>query len=271
MEKEKEKEKPEYLYHYTNINTLALILKHKTIRFNSLNKVDDLSEGVTDDLGAMGKYIFVSSWTESPEESIPFWKMYTKDMGGVRIRLKSYPFVQYQLPKNSKSNFIVSDDIYTYFKPDFFFNEEYLVLPKWDILEKVEYTNKIENLFPEIIKIKEGKIFIPFGSLGIYKREEWSFQKEWRYKIIFLPISLDELNKYSNNLAKAIHDRLWYKRDLPFDDIYLDIADDALNRMEITLGPCVNEGDKLIVESLVEKYCQNATIKNSVLENTIRI
>lgn len=25
---------PEYLYHYTNLDTLALILKNKTIRFN---------------------------------------------------------------------------------------------------------------------------------------------------------------------------------------------------------------------------------------------
>ena len=90
-----EKTIPDYLYHYTNINTLALILKNKTIRFNSLNRVDDLSEGLTNDLGEMGKYVFVSSWTETPEESIPFWKMYTKDMGGVRIRLKSSPFRTY--------------------------------------------------------------------------------------------------------------------------------------------------------------------------------
>ncbi len=32
---------PDYLYHYTSIENLALILKNKTIRFNSLINVDD--------------------------------------------------------------------------------------------------------------------------------------------------------------------------------------------------------------------------------------
>ena len=34
-----------HIYHYTNIETLALILKNKTIRFNRLDRVDDISEG----------------------------------------------------------------------------------------------------------------------------------------------------------------------------------------------------------------------------------
>ena len=29
------------IYHYTSIETLALILKYKTIRFNRLDQVDD--------------------------------------------------------------------------------------------------------------------------------------------------------------------------------------------------------------------------------------
>lgn len=43
-------------YHYTNIDTLALILKYKTIRFNSLENVDDLEEVKSSDLGDVGKY-----------------------------------------------------------------------------------------------------------------------------------------------------------------------------------------------------------------------
>lgn len=34
----------DYLYHYTNVETLALILANRTIRFNALNKMDDLQE-----------------------------------------------------------------------------------------------------------------------------------------------------------------------------------------------------------------------------------
>ena len=32
------------IYHYTSIETLALILKNKTIRFNRLDHVDDVDE-----------------------------------------------------------------------------------------------------------------------------------------------------------------------------------------------------------------------------------
>lgn len=34
----------EYIYHYTSIETLALILQSKKIRFNSLKNVDDINE-----------------------------------------------------------------------------------------------------------------------------------------------------------------------------------------------------------------------------------
>ena len=40
----------EYLYHYTNIETLALILQNHSFRFNSLDKMDDLQEQETADL-----------------------------------------------------------------------------------------------------------------------------------------------------------------------------------------------------------------------------
>ncbi len=32
---------PKYLYHYTDVDTFALILKNKTIRLNSLDKIDN--------------------------------------------------------------------------------------------------------------------------------------------------------------------------------------------------------------------------------------
>ena len=40
-----------YLYHYTSLETLALILKNKTICFNNLLNVDDLEEPSTQDMG----------------------------------------------------------------------------------------------------------------------------------------------------------------------------------------------------------------------------
>lgn len=39
------------IYHYTNIEALALILKNQTIRFNRLDKVDDIEEGNAESWG----------------------------------------------------------------------------------------------------------------------------------------------------------------------------------------------------------------------------
>ena len=41
---------PEYLYHYTSIETLALIMSKRCIRFNCLKFVDDPEENVSSDI-----------------------------------------------------------------------------------------------------------------------------------------------------------------------------------------------------------------------------
>lgn len=73
-------------FHYTSIDSLALILKNRTLRFTRLDRVDDLEEArVEQNRYDLSKFIFVSCWTENGEESIPLWKMYSGGAGGVRI------------------------------------------------------------------------------------------------------------------------------------------------------------------------------------------
>lgn len=86
----------EYLYHYTDIEALALILKNRTIRFNSLNKMDDLQEQETGDIKNIGQFCYVSSWTEDDIESIPMWNIYSSLNAGVRIKLRKFPFKKYE-------------------------------------------------------------------------------------------------------------------------------------------------------------------------------
>ena len=87
---------PEYLYHYTSINTLALILSTKSIKLSPLNSVDDLTETLSADEVNFGQYVFVTCWTSDEEESIPFWKMYTPDMTGVRLKFPKKMFQEYE-------------------------------------------------------------------------------------------------------------------------------------------------------------------------------
>lgn len=251
---------PKYLYHYTNINTLALILKNKTIKFSSLDKVDDLEESQTNDLGNFGKYCFVSCWTENEEESIPFWHMYTQNKEGVRIKLPSNPFKKYVIPKEITK----TEDILTYFNPVNLLTNNYFIQPFLDILRKVEYTDDISLLYPKVYFRTKKSTELDVTNLGKYKRTYWSFQKEWRYWFFVFPGTIEDL-KTKNPINKWIENK-----DLPFDDYYLSIDDEAFKRMEIILGPNTNEGHQIIVESLIDKYNQNAKALDSSLKGKIR-
>lgn len=93
---------PGFLYHYTSVDTLELILRNKTIRFNPLNKMDDPLEQWSAHGVQEGKHVFVSSWSDQCNEIPDMWKQYCKPgpETGVRIKLPTNPFstVQNNLP-----------------------------------------------------------------------------------------------------------------------------------------------------------------------------
>lgn len=252
---------PKYLYHYTNINTLALILKNKTIRFSSLDKVDDLEEPQTNDLGNFGKYCFASCWTEIEEESIPFWHMYTQKKEGVRIKLPSNPFKKYIIPKI----FTKTEDIPTYFNPDNYFTSNYLIQPFIDILRKVEYTDDVSLLCPKVYSRTKESTELNMTNIGKYKRTHWCFQKEWRYWFFVFPGASSELKNPENAINKWIS-----AIELPFAEYYLLIDENAFKDMEIILGPNTNEGHQIIVESLINQYNPTAKVMDSSLKGRIR-
>ncbi len=250
----------EYLYHYTNLNAFALILKTKRFRFNSLKNMDDAEEVVTANSDFLGKYCFVSSWTDLEEESIPFWAMYTDNMTGLRIRMKKYPFKKDFLSlgyyKNGKrfesycpSKIVESYSIYLY--------------PTIPFLRKVEYTNDEKLIFPEPLKHvsqnTDGTYNIRgnFNDIDKYKRDTWAFQSEWRYSLVFFPH--DEKGRLNLDLS-ANGD------DMPFWHVDLEIADEAYDTIQIVTGPKMPEGDKILLETLVGKYCPAAKIEHSTLK-----
>ena len=76
------------IHHYTNLEALAMILSTRKLKFSRLDCVDDLEEGEIESDGLrLGKYVYVSCWTENEEESIPLWKMYGGYGVGVRISI----------------------------------------------------------------------------------------------------------------------------------------------------------------------------------------
>lgn len=86
------------IYHYTNIETLALILANRTIRFNRLDLVDDPEEFDFEHEGLRpAEYYFISCWTNNERESLPQWAMYGHSNHGVRIGMKENMFTVYEV------------------------------------------------------------------------------------------------------------------------------------------------------------------------------
>lgn len=154
---------PKTLYHYTSIESLALILKNKTIRLNSLDKMDDLQENIARDVENMGRIVFVSSWTKKEKDCVSMWKMYSGFESGVRIALPANPFVREQTKGKiikKPSNwwgYCVEDDSTC---SDTFLDLQKLnnlgVMPveaiEGNILTKVEYIDDKEYLEPTVCK-----------------------------------------------------------------------------------------------------------------------
>lgn len=268
----------EYLYHYTSIETLLLILKNKTIAFNSLINVDDLEECESKDIKKIGKICYVSCWTDDTSESIPMWSMYTKNMQGVRIRLKKFPFKKYNF-KCGEYHF--KSDAETYINYEKLYNEDKTTIAGEPQLVKAIYTNNEGLIYPtvksikeEIQKLNDGRIQrntstnYSFKEIGKYKRKNWEFQNEVRYIINMSLWSMKELEecKSAEDQSKLIDRIEDDKYKAPYNLFFLELTDEALNDIEILIGPKATEAQEEMVRLMAEKYCPNAKIIKSQLK-----
>lgn len=270
----------EYLYHYTSIETLALILKTYTFRFNSLDKMDDLQEKEAADIKNVGQFCYISSWTDDITESIPMWKMYSSIDSGVRIRLKKNPFKMHEntvtaLEQVTKSP--VTDNsngnIFKSLIPMAEMFAKGFICPgamNNNILHQVEYTSDINKLYPKLITTDGDSFHIALGELGKYKNTHWAFQNEWRYILLFFPLNLNQPVEKSATEAQIMGNKILQGLERqPFPHYDLTIDDTAYTQMEITLSPKISAGNRIIIESLIEKYNPSAIIKNSSLVGLI--
>lgn len=249
-----------FLYHYTSINTLGLILKNKSIKFNSLEKMDDLDEKIVLNK-ELGKYTFVSCWTNIEEESIPMWKMYSDDFKGIRIKLPKNPFKVYI--KDGEKYIIDVNDIVS---KDYYYYKPYLD----SSLRSVDYKSlkEVEEKKNEIGK----EAFNYFGYdpylVGLYKSDYWTFQHEWRYILFVVPSKNPK-----EDIKKGVMDEDYIVTlpNINLEAKYLSIDENAIKQMEITLGPKTNEIDKKIVELLLKDSNLNKDVKiqESILKGRI--
>lgn len=269
-------ENTEYLYHYTNLETLALILKNRTIRFNSLDKMDDLQEQETADIRNIGQFFYISSWTEDATESIPMWNMYASLNSGIRIKLHKNPFKVYENTAVDLSHVIhasVTDNsdgkpLLSIIPLAEMFAKGFIAPQAMarDLLRKVEYTDDKDKLYPKMLTENGNQFVIAMGELGRYKNLHWSFQSEWRYILNILPIDLNQPVESSMKDFQLVANKMrWGIANQPFPHYDMVIADDAFADMEITLSPRISAGNRIIVQALVEKYNPAAVLCDSSL------
>lgn len=275
----------DYLFHYTSIETLALILENRTLRFNNLLYVDDVEEAETEDMGLFGKMIFVSCWTDLEEEQIPLWNLYTPNMQGVRIRFPKYPFVKYHYSKGDY-NFKEDADSYIDYSDKRMY-EKCSIVPNLPHLIQIEYTDDIQKLKPvvrhesyigaakdfinceslEDVGDKQPEVRYCFDDLGKYKNTSWSFQREWRYWISVSPMGISEMSPPSLRIQQEQIRRLEDRSSPPpVRDLFLRLCPEVFNDMEIVFGPKMSAAQKIMVRALVEKYAPKAVCRDSRLK-----
>lgn len=266
---------PEYLYHYTSLDKLALILKNKTIRLNSLDKMDDLQEQRGKDVIDIGKFVFVSSWTSNADESIPMWKMYTDSECGVRIKLKSNPFLRCSTSiedlKSCLTN-VKNIECQGDGRVNTFLNHADLIRRNiyspqaWsgEILCPVVYTDDISLLEPPITTYNGKSIEINFGPIGKYKNRGWEFQHEWRYVMHFfkVPFSMKK-SKLQAELFQIALRMSNGSEPAPIDYFDLPIDSTCFSKMEITASPQLSPGNKILLDALIERYNPDAKLVES--------
>lgn len=270
---------PQYLYQYTSIETLALILKNKTIRFNSLANVDDGQEVKTKDFGDFGRFCLVSCWTDKKEELIPLWNMYTPNMQGVRIKLPVNPFKEFTY-EIGEYNFAEKTKTWVNIKENYDKNKNAFDMPMSNFLIKVEYTDNTDDLIPSVIKKsydnkeKTTKTLIDKSKIGIYKNKAWIFQNEWRYRIFLSPWTCKENEKViaEKNPLKLIELFDRYKSHNLSEGYYdLELNEEKIAQIEILLGPRVTEAQKEIVQLLVDNFVKKNGLKNTIIVESSKL
>jgi hypothetical protein len=163
------------LFHYTSINNLALILKSKSFRFGRLDKVNDPTEGESEDSDSFAQYIFVSCWTSNSEENLALWNMYTPQMRGVRIEMPLPIFQSHKVGSNA--NFMVPETDCVDERKGLF------ILGASNNPMRIEYTDDKAKLRPRI----RTDIGVKVSQLGLTKRKIWAIEDEYRYKLDIYP------------------------------------------------------------------------------------
>lgn len=242
---------PAHLFHYTSIANLSLILRSKRLRFQRLDKMKDPEEAKTESFPDAKYFIYVSCWTAQKDnkESLPLWNMYSSDMKGVRIRLPINMFKGRNHPDDTTTGFpiIHTECQLKIIRKDSCF-PGMIVGPM-----PIKYKKKLQKAV-RCFEEKDSIVDVNLLHIGQFKHDHWSFEEEWRYKIIGMP--------FEGKWQKKDYD--YFLNNVPQNQ-YIDVPldDSVIKEMIIQLGPGATLAEKIIVDLLVKEYAKGAQVCDS--------
>lgn len=258
-------------------------MSSRSIKFNRLDKVDDMEERAESKNVQLWQYVFVSCWTENSEESIPLWRMYSGNAHGVRIGIDADMFEDYIVGGSNVPQNIPHEGFWVGKIPaqDLFRNDYYVLPPAVRLQENggdtlfychVDYVDDVNEKTKDAYELTmtdatHASSTVAFGEIGKYKNKRWAFQEETRFRLVIIPVNpiLADPIQVGSIVFNAIHNNV----PVPRSDYYLKLRQEALDNMEITLHPNATPSDRVIVEALCAKYAQNAVISPSELTDRV--
>jgi hypothetical protein len=189
------------------------------------------------------------------------------------------------LSPDPKYNFITQGTILSPIPFEKFFNDNFMILPNFiqreKILKEVQYVDDPSVYLKDVVDLRvdpDGNANMQLkevNDFATYKQKVWSFQEEVRFVLFILPtipIPPDGFSnkRYLRELPSYIMTSIIKGNGPNLKEFYIDIDPNVLENIVVTLGPLCNEGDEVVVDSLLKKYTTNGVMKKSELAGTIR-
>lgn len=246
-------QKHKMFFHYTNLESLLYILSSRSFRLSLISLINDPEEENRFDDIKKNK-VFLMCFSHHQDESIPLWKIYSKDKFGLRLGFQSIDFFK---------------DIDRYY---YLSNNKRIKFPTelWGIRDSsvldVEYVDDPYSHVDYMDPLDTGAQ-IPYPiNLGIVKRKAWEYEAETRARVYI-------------DVGKGATSRLWETESLEcrnpsINYIYCSLKDEELYRMNITFNPFTNKEMKDSIIQEVTSYLPDfnpENFVNSELENKIRM
>lgn len=251
-------------------------MKNKTFRFSSLDIVDDMEEAMTADYENIGKICFVSCWTDLVQESVEMWRTYTGSDNGVRI---GFPKEFFKSESNEENvlNLAkrIGDEYDVYLSPPYFPELIPVTYTQDDYLINLPVSKVINDVCKKCGS-SMSNFSLDTRYLGRFKRDYWTGQSEWRYKLTAIPQEYYRNNEKGKYLKGKPSDMVeLMKKDLiqmSFDNDYIDFPfnENAFKDMEILLSPLNSEEDSAQVRNIIEQYGPSIEVEIKPSEMKIR-